>query len=228
MQKGAGAKPACSSLAARGNTLRSAIAQSNLPLADATASIMGDMAGTVVTVIAVLTLMSLCHANLFQAPRVLLALSRDGWFHSSATSVTNAGALLPGLLISAAAMTVLAMTGTFEELFISIALLSTALDAFTFSAVLRLRRTERHLPRPYRAKATRGFPSSSCFTSFPSLSPPPGRIPHRPSGAAWHCPRACRRISGSNRSDKACRLDENGLRNALQDVGSASIEVLLR
>lgn len=131
------------------------IAQSKLPIADATALILGNMAGMVVTVVAVITLMSLCHANLFQAPRVLLALSRDGWFHSTATSVTKKGALLPGLLISVTAMALLALTGTFEELFISIALLSTALDAFTYSAVLRLRRTEPHLPRAYLAK---GYP----------------------------------------------------------------------
>jgi APA family basic amino acid/polyamine antiporter len=131
------------------------IAQSKLPLADATALILGDTAGTVVTVVAVITLMSLCHANLFQAPRVLLALSRDGWFHSAATSVTNKGALLPGLIVSVTAMIVLALTGTFEELFISIALLSTALDAFVYSSVLRLRRTEPELPRKYRAK---GYP----------------------------------------------------------------------
>ena len=42
-----------------------------------------------------------------------------------------------------------------EELFISIALLSLAIDAFVYSAVLRLRRTEPHLPRLYRAK---GYP----------------------------------------------------------------------
>lgn len=131
------------------------IAQSKLPLADATGLILGNSAGIIVTIVAVLTLMSLCHANLFQAPRVLLALSRDGWFHSTATSVTNKGALLPGLVISVTAMIVLAMTGTFEELFISIALLSTALDAFVYSAVLRLRRTEPDLPRKYRAK---GYP----------------------------------------------------------------------
>lgn len=131
------------------------IAASKLPLADATGLILGDTAAIIVTVLAVVTLMSLCHANLFQAPRVLLALSRDGWFHSAATSVTDKGALLPGLVISATAMIVLAMTGTFEELFISIALLSTALDAFTYSAVLRLRRTEPNLPRAYLAK---GYP----------------------------------------------------------------------
>lgn len=131
------------------------IAQSKLPLADATSLILGDTAGIIVTAIAVVTLMSLCHANLFQAPRVLLALSRDGWFHSAASSVTEKGALLPGLIISATAMIALAMTGTFEELFISIALLSTALDAFTYSAVLRLRHTEPNLPRAYLAK---GYP----------------------------------------------------------------------
>jgi amino acid transporter len=65
------------------------------------------------------------------------------------------GALLPGLIVSATAMIVLAMTGTFEELFISIALLSVATDAFVYSAVLRLRRTEPDLPRLYRAK---GYP----------------------------------------------------------------------
>jgi APA family basic amino acid/polyamine antiporter len=131
------------------------IARSKLPIADATALILGDTAGIIVTVVAIVTLMSLCHANLFQAPRVLLALSRDGWFHSAASTVTDKGALLPGLVISTTAIIVLAVTGTFEELFISIALLSVALDAFTYSAVLRLRRTEPDLPRPYRAK---GYP----------------------------------------------------------------------
>ena len=131
------------------------IAQSKLPLADAAAVVLGEAAGVTVTVLAILSMLSLCHANLFQAPRVLLALSRDGWFHSAASSVTEKGALIPGLAISVAAMIILALTGTFEELFISIAWLGLASDAFVYTAVLRLRRTEPDLPRPYRAK---GYP----------------------------------------------------------------------
>ena len=131
------------------------IAESKLPLADATAILLGDTAGIVVTIVAVLTLMSLCHANLFQAPRVLLALSRDGWFHSLASTVTDKGALLPGLTVSVTAMILLMLTGTFEELFISVALLSVAIDALTYSSVLRLRQTEPDLPRRYRSK---GYP----------------------------------------------------------------------
>jgi APA family basic amino acid/polyamine antiporter len=131
------------------------IAESKLPIADAATLILGDAAGIVVTAIALVTLMSLCHANLFQAPRVLLALARDGWFHRAASTVTENGALLPGLAISATAMIVLALTGTFEQLFISIGLLGTALDGFTYSSVLRLRRCEPDLRRGYRAK---GYP----------------------------------------------------------------------
>jgi APA family basic amino acid/polyamine antiporter len=52
-------------------------------------------------------------------------------------------------------MIVLALTGTFEQLFISIGLLGTALDGFTYSSVLRLRRCEPDLRRGYRAK---GYP----------------------------------------------------------------------
>jgi len=128
------------------------IAHSNLPLADAIGLIVGPVSAQIVTVLAIVTLLSLCHANLFQAPRILFALARDGWFHSAACSVTQRGALLPGLTVSVAAMIFLAMTGTFEELFVSIALLSMAFDAFVFSSVLRLRRTEPDLPRAFRAK----------------------------------------------------------------------------
>jgi APA family basic amino acid/polyamine antiporter len=131
------------------------VAQSKLPVADATARVMGEAAGSVVTFVAIVSLLGLCHANLFQAPRVLLALSRDGWFHSAASSVTDKGALIPGLAVSVCAMTILALTGTFEELFVSIALLGLAQDAFVYTAVLRLRRTDPGLPRPYRAK---GYP----------------------------------------------------------------------
>ena len=131
------------------------IAQSKLPLADATAAVLGEGAGVIVSALAIVSLLGLCHANLFQAPRVLLALSRDGWVHSAASSVTDKGALIPGLAVSVSAMIILALTGTFEELFVSIALLSLAADAFVYTAVLRLRRTEPSLLRPYRAK---GYP----------------------------------------------------------------------
>ncbi len=145
------------------------IAQSKLPLADATATVLGEVAGVIVTAVAIVSLLGLCHANLFQAPRVLLALSRDGWVHSAVSSVTNQGALVPGLIVSVCAMIILALTGTFEELFVSIALLSLAQDVFLYTAVLRLRRTEPELPRPYRAKGYPWLPLLVIFYSFSVL-----------------------------------------------------------
>lgn len=145
------------------------IAQSKLPFADAIAAVLGEAAGAVVSAVAVVSLLGLCHANLFQAPRVLLALSRDGWAHSAASSVTGKGAMIPGLAVSVCAMIILALTGTFEELFVSIALLGLAQDAFIYTAVLKLRRTEPSLPRPYRAKGYPWLPLLVILYSFSVL-----------------------------------------------------------
>ena len=167
---------------------------------------IGEAAGVTVTILAIMSMLSLCHANLFQAPRVLLALSRDGWFRSAASSVTRKGALLPGLAISVAGMVILALTGTFEELFISIALLSFAADALVYTAVLRLRRTEPDLPRPYRAKGYPWLPLLVVLYAFGVLLAAASAVLQQRCEECWCSWRACQRSYGSSRGADAIPL----------------------
>jgi APA family basic amino acid/polyamine antiporter len=128
------------------------IAGSNLPIADAMARIAGHGAGQLVTLLALVSLASIAFTSLFQTPRILLALARDGWCHRSATNVSAVGVPRGALLISSALTLLLALTGTFEVLFLSVAMLSILTDGTVALSFFVLRFREPDAPRPYRAR----------------------------------------------------------------------------
>lgn len=130
----------------------SAIAGSNLPVADAMQRIAGKSAGQLVTVLALVSLASISFTSMFQTPRILLALARDGWCHRSATDVSGVGVPRGALLISGGLTLLLALTGTFEILFLSVAMLSVLTDGTVAISFFALRFREPDAPRPYRAR----------------------------------------------------------------------------
>ncbi len=132
-----------------------AMAASSLPAAEAARAILPRGGAELVTVISLFTVLSLINATLLMAPRILLAIGRDGFFTEKATLVSRSGTPRVALGVSGAASAGLIMTGTFEQILAIVAVLFLLSYVSAYAALIVLRRREPDLPRPYRAF---GFP----------------------------------------------------------------------
>jgi APA family basic amino acid/polyamine antiporter len=131
------------------------LAGSPLPAADAARAVLPRGGAGLVTVISLLTVLSLVNAVLLMAPRILLAIGRDGLFTARAASVSAGGTPRVALAVSSAAAIALILTGTFEQIVALAAVIFLLTYIAVYAAVFVLRRREPDLPRPYRAF---GFP----------------------------------------------------------------------
>jgi APA family basic amino acid/polyamine antiporter len=127
------------------------LAASALPAADAARVVLPRGGAELVTVISLTTVLSLVNATLLMAPRVLLAIGRDGFFTRKATLVSAGGTPRVALGVTSAAAAALIMSGTFDEI-IAIAVVLFLLNYVSaYIALIVLRRNEPATPRPYRA-----------------------------------------------------------------------------
>ena len=127
------------------------LAASALPAADAARVILPRGGAELVTVISLTTVLSLVNATLLMAPRVLLAIGRDGFFTRKAALVSAGGTPRVALGVTSAAAAALIMSGTFDQI-IAIAVVLFLLNYVSaYIALIVLRRNEPATPRPYRA-----------------------------------------------------------------------------
>jgi APA family basic amino acid/polyamine antiporter len=127
------------------------LAASRLPAADAASLILPHGGRTLVTVISLTTVLSLVNATLLMAPRILLAIGRDGYFTSKAAVVSESGTPRMALAFTALASAALLLLGSFEQIVAIAAVLFLLEYISAYVAVFVLRRREPTLPRPYRA-----------------------------------------------------------------------------
>jgi APA family basic amino acid/polyamine antiporter len=128
-----------------------ALAASALPAADAARIVFPHGSAQFVTILSLLTLLSLINALLLGAPRILLAIGRDGLFSQSAAVVDAGGTPRVALLVSAATAALLILSGKFEDIIAIAAILIAAMYCVNYIAVIVLRIREPHMPRPFRA-----------------------------------------------------------------------------
>jgi len=122
-----------------------------LPAADAERAVFPAGSATFVTVLSLLTLLSLINAVLLGAPRILLAIGRDGLFSARAAEVAQGGTPRVALMLSAAVAALLISTGKLDDILAVAAILVAAIYSVNYIAVFVLRAREPDLPRPYRA-----------------------------------------------------------------------------
>ncbi|HEX5709059.1 MAG TPA: APC family permease [Pyrinomonadaceae bacterium] len=130
-------------------------AASKLPAADAMQLIWGPRGGQVVTILALLVLLSLINAVFMLTPRTIFALGRDRLFSAHAVRVNVGGTPFVALGVTAVAAIILAAYGEFGTLFGVSAFFGVTNDVLLTTSLFVLRRREPDLPRPYRA---RGYP----------------------------------------------------------------------
>jgi APA family basic amino acid/polyamine antiporter len=127
------------------------LAASKLPAADAARAILPRGGAEFVTVISLCTVLSLINATLLGAPRILYAIGRDGLFSGRATRVSASGTPSVALAVTSAAVALLVLSGTLEQLIAVSAVLFVLNYVSAYSAVVALRRRQPSLPRPFRA-----------------------------------------------------------------------------
>lgn len=137
-----------------------AIAKSPLAASEAAAAAFGGWSGTLMTAVAIFSLISILNAYMMIPSRILFGLGRDGFFIKQATTVNKGGTPYYSLLICYTFALVLTVFSSFEQLFGLATLMMTIVTGFAFASLIRLRNREPEFPRPYK---TFGYPFTTWF-----------------------------------------------------------------
>ena len=142
------------------------LAGSTLPAADAAARVLPHGGATVITVVSLLTVLSLVNVMMLSAPRILLAIGRDGSFTRRAARVSPGGTPRVALVVSVLAAAGLILSGTFEQIQALAAVLFLLVYLSAYVAVFVLRQRNPLDKRPYR---TWGYPVSTAVVGVGSI-----------------------------------------------------------
>jgi APA family basic amino acid/polyamine antiporter len=129
---------------------REQIAASNLPVADATAAVLGSASGKVITLLAIVSVVTICNLMVMFVSRIVFAMARNGILPSFLTRVSKSGTPRLALLTSTAIAAFLASTGSYERLIAIGAPFLIGVPAVTDLAAIAMRIREPGLERPFR------------------------------------------------------------------------------
>jgi APA family basic amino acid/polyamine antiporter len=113
--------------------------------------IFGSRGDTVIRLVMVIAVLGTVNAQIMAAPRVLLAMARDGLFPERATRVNAGGTPSVALGLSLLLVAGFLFTGSFDAILGVDAFFIVVLYLVVFSSLFVLRRREPDAPRPYRA-----------------------------------------------------------------------------
>jgi APA family basic amino acid/polyamine antiporter len=140
------------------------------PLAAGAAAeaVFGPRGATVISVVAILSLLASVNGNTLTAPRVVYAMSRDRLFWRGASVVNRGGTPTVSLLLSTtAALLMIVYSGTFGRLLAAIAFFFVFDYTLVFLSVFVLRFREPDAERPYRAW---GYPVTTALALLGSVA----------------------------------------------------------
>lgn len=143
------------------------LAASKLPAADAAHLVLPRGGDVLVTIISLMTVLSLINATLLMAPRILLAIGRDGFFTQKAVNVSAGGTPRVALAVTSLGTAALILSGSFEQIVAIAAVLFLLNYVSAYLALFVLRRREPATPRPYRAF---GFPFTTAIVLLGCLA----------------------------------------------------------
>ena len=130
-------------------------AGSPLVAADVVAKVFGDAGGRLITVAALIILVSSLNVQFMGLPRVAFGLAHRGLAPKQFARVSRHGTPVVGLLVVSALIFVMAMTRSFELLIQYLAFVAISIDATVLVGLFRLRRTRPDATRPF---LTPGYP----------------------------------------------------------------------
>jgi basic amino acid/polyamine antiporter, APA family len=129
----------------------SSIAGSKLAVADAAQLIFGSTGNTILVLIALFSLLSILNAQILICPRILYGLSRQGFFVRQGTLINKGGTPYVVLIITSLICILLVIFSSFDRLFVLGNFMTVMVSILMFSSVIRLRRSEPDLNRPFRS-----------------------------------------------------------------------------
>jgi APA family basic amino acid/polyamine antiporter len=129
----------------------SSIAGQNLAVGALTRVLFGGYGDLLLRAVMIVSLASLVNVNLLCLPRVLFAMSRDGWSSASIGRVNKGGTPSVALFLSLGACLLLIVSGSFDRIIALAAFFNVAKYTMAYVAVFMLRRREPEAALPYRA-----------------------------------------------------------------------------
>lgn len=123
-----------------------------MPVAEkAAVEMFGPLAANFVTIMLCISIAGAVSAMVWTGPRVYYAMALDGFLPTFFSDTQHqAGAPVRSILLQSLWVTVLVLSGTFEQLVIYSGMIITVFTALTVGAVIILRQTRPQLVRPFR------------------------------------------------------------------------------
>ena len=143
------------------------LAESSLPAATAAERLVGPLGGTVITAVALISLLGVTNTVAMAAPRILFGLGRDGLMPSFTAEVNTGGTPTNALLITSLCSALLVVSGSFESLLGMGAFLYVGLPLCGFITLMVLRQRQPELDRPFACWA---YPLTPILVATVSLA----------------------------------------------------------
>jgi APA family basic amino acid/polyamine antiporter len=143
------------------------LAASRFAAADAARLIFGRASEIIISVIAVIILLTLLHSVLMSSTRILFAVSRDGLFWRRASLVARNGTPRPALALATLAAVGLVLSGSVDRLIAMAGFFFVANYSWAYISLIVLRRTRPAVERPFRVF---GYPVLTLLTLSASLA----------------------------------------------------------
>jgi len=127
-------------------------------------ALFGRYGETIIRLIMIVSLFGTISTGIIAAPRIILAMGRDGLFPRQATRVNERGTPVIALLMTVVLMAGFILSGTSDQVLAANVLLAASLYVITFTSFFVLRRREPNTARPYKAFGYPVIPAVALFT----------------------------------------------------------------
>jgi basic amino acid/polyamine antiporter, APA family len=114
-------------------------------------ALFGERGDVIIRSIVIVSVIGTVNSEVLSAPRILLAMSRDGLFPKGATAINEGGTPTVALALTFAVSALFLLSGSFNAVLGIDTIFIVVLYAVSFTALFVLRRREPTAPRPYRA-----------------------------------------------------------------------------
>lgn len=126
------------------------MAASELPAADAATRIFGPVAGTLITVVSLVSIAAIANLYVMFNSRVGFAMARDGVLPEQLARTSKSGTPRPALVVGSLIAAAAALSGTYLELVAVVVPMTAAIMASIDYAAIIMRRKEPDLDRPFK------------------------------------------------------------------------------
>ena len=143
-----------------------AIANDSFVAGSVARALFGIHGRTIITLIMIISLLGAINAGVMAAPRIILAMARNGLFPHQAARVNRGGTPTIALCMSLGFMALFVVSGTSDQVLAADILLALSIYVITFTSFFVLRRREPGADRPYRAWGYPVVPAIALLTTI--------------------------------------------------------------